>query len=292
MGFSRARPRETPDANRRRFADARAVASRAQQKQRRRAEQVRVTVARTRRTRLLWLAAIVVAAVAAIAVTALSSGGSKPAPAAAAPSALRTVRGELTGISQSGATLGSPTAPVTVTEYGDLVCPTCAVFATTTEPQLIASEVRTGKVKLVFRGLETASSAANGAAYDSTMLGIRSAGLQDRAWWYVLLAYAQQPQTIGGRPAEDVPYVTTAYLQHLAAQIPGLDAAAWQAHLVDPALLGAVRADSASAATAGIDSTPTLVFSGPRGTVEYNRDGSLSAIPTLAQMQQLIASVS
>ena len=270
------------------------MASRVQQKQQRRAEQRRAAVQHTRRARLTWLAALVVAAAAAIALTAAlgSSGGAKATPPAPAPSVVSTVRRELAGIPQSGMTLGSPTAPVTVTEYGDLVCPTCAAFAGATEPALIAREVRSGKVKLVFRGLETASLTANNAAYDATIAAVGSAGRQDRAWWYILLAYGLQPQSIGGRPAEDVGYVNDAYLQRIAAQIPGLDTVAWQAHLVDPALLAAVKADAADAAAAGVDSTPTLVFSGPRGSVQYDRDNTLSAIPTLSQMQQLIAQVS
>jgi protein-disulfide isomerase len=44
---------------------------------------------------------------------------------------------ELKGIPQDGLTLGSPKAPVTLTEYVDLQCPICREFETTVMPDVI-----------------------------------------------------------------------------------------------------------------------------------------------------------
>ena len=93
----------------------------------------------------------------------------------------------LAGIPQHGNVLGNPNAPITITEYGDLVCPTCADFAVTTEPQIIAALVKTGKAKLVYRAFETASAYANGSQFVNTQVAARSAGLQDKEWNYLLL---------------------------------------------------------------------------------------------------------
>ncbi len=84
---------------------------------------------------------------------------------AAAKKAQSTVNTLLAGIPQQGDTLGSPSAKVTVTEYGDLVCPVCKEFALGAENQLIANEVRSGKVKIVYKALETASQDANNSMF-------------------------------------------------------------------------------------------------------------------------------
>jgi protein-disulfide isomerase len=47
--------------------------------------------------------------------------------------------------------IGKISAPVTITKYGDFLCPICKRFFETTEPQLIAKYVDTGRVKIVFK---------------------------------------------------------------------------------------------------------------------------------------------
>jgi len=63
----------------------------------------------------------------------------------------------LAGIPQRGNVLGSPKAPVTLVEYADLQCPYCATFAVDVLPYLLDDYVRTGKVKLEFRGMAGSS---------------------------------------------------------------------------------------------------------------------------------------
>ena len=139
------RTRQKQEARERRIAEERAHAERAR---------------RTARTRTLGgvLVAAVVVVVVAVAVSSSGGSGSTPSPtSAAAKQQATTVNGLVAGIPQSGLTLGSPSAKVTVTEYGDLECPVCKRFALGSENQLISNDVRSGKVKLVYRSLETAT---------------------------------------------------------------------------------------------------------------------------------------
>jgi protein-disulfide isomerase len=277
------------------------MASRAEQKAAaraaREAKQRELKAAQARRTRLYWLGGIIGAAVVALVVVIVASssngsGGGTHVSNSAKLAAQTTVASTLAGIPQHGNVLGNPNAPITITEYGDLVCPVCRDFATTSEPQLIDSLVKTGKAKLVFRGMETASGTANGSQYVNTQVAAHSAGLQNKEWNDVLLTYQEQPQTINGTPAEEVSYVNMNYLQGLAQQVKGLNLANWQAHMTDPALINQVHADEQAAHAAGATGTPAIYVKGPKGTVMYNQNNTLSAVPSEQQIQQLVNQVS
>ena len=138
----------------------------------------------------------VAAAVVAI-VIAVSSGGSnsknrrsaaRPAPAPSTPSSA--------GIPQSGITLGQPSAPVTITEFVDLQCPICRDFNTSTFNQLVANEIRSGKVKMVFRNLQTAT--GDISTFKTQSVAALAAGKQNKLWNYVELFYRNQGQEGSG----------------------------------------------------------------------------------------------
>jgi protein-disulfide isomerase len=283
------------------------MASRAEQKAAaraaREAKHREIVASKQRRQRLTVLAGIVAVAIAAVVVAiVVSSGGGGPpntkaatkVPASSQKTVATYVNSDLAGIPQSNNTLGNPNAPVTVTEYGDLVCPVCADFAVTSEPELIASEVKTGKVKLVYKAFDTASSYANQSEFATSQAAALSAGLQGKEWNFILTVYYEQPTTIDGKAAEDLPYVNTTYLQSRAQQISGLNLIKWQAGLVNPTLLNQVSADLNSGKALGVGNvgTPSIIITGPRGQQYYDQNGSESAVPTLQQLQQLIAQVS
>src|SRR5581483_4089172 len=113
-----------------------------------------------------------------------------------------------------------PSAKVTVTEYGDLVCPVCKSFALGAENKLISQEVRSGKVKIVYKALETASGQANGAMFVPSQTAALAAGNQKKAWNYIELFYHEQGD-------ETQSYVTDTYLGGLAKQITGLNFSQW-----------------------------------------------------------------
>jgi len=234
------------------------MASRTKQKEEARARRLAEEQARAEREqrtrRLQMLAGVVVVAVVivVVAIAISSSGGGSPsAPnSASARQSASTVNSLLAGIQQSGSTLGSPAAKVTITEFGDLQCPVCRDFALGAENNLISSDVRSGKVKLVFRSLETAS--GNGpdpGVFPTQQAAALAAGLQAKAWNYIELFYHQQG-------AEGTAYVTPSYLQGLARQIPGFD------------FVAQVTQDQQLAASQGYNSTPTIVVQGPKGKAQ------------------------
>lgn len=288
------------------------MASRKEQKEaaRRAREQAvaQMKAQQSRRNRLMMLGgmvAVVIAAVVVVIVVSSSGGGSLKAltqkglgsqkvdGAAYSPKqAVANVDSLLAGIPQHGNVLGDPNAPVTVTVYLDFVCSTCDYYSLTSEPQLIAADVRTGKVKLVYRADDTASGNANQSVWQTNQTAALSAGLQNKAWYYILLNYDEQPTTINGKDAELVAYVDSAYMQNRAEQIRGLNLLKWQANLTNPTLTGEVKADLSAAQTQAPRGTPTIIVSGTKGSVTYDANGKESAVPTLAQLAALIAQVS
>jgi protein-disulfide isomerase len=266
------------------------MASRKEQKeaarQARLAEERARSERQRRERRLRMLGGVVVAAVALIAVAiAVSSGGGgasviKPN-SPAAKQAATTVSKLLANIPQSGNRLGSPTAKVTVTEFGDLECPVCKSFALGAENQLISNDVRSGKVQLVYRSLPTAT--GNGpdpSVFPTQQAAALAAGLQQRAWNYIELFYHEQG-------SEDTSYVTTDYLGGLAKQVPGLNYSKWSSDRTSSTLTGQVTTDEQAATAAGYDSTPTLVVKGPKSQAQ-----PIVGDTTYGALQSAIKSVS
>jgi len=245
------RTKQKEAARARRVAEERAAAERAQ---------------RARRTRMLGgvvlLAVVIVGVAIAISVSGSgSSSATKPNSTAGKKSA-NAVGSLLAGIPQSGVTLGSPSAKVTVTEFGDLQCPICKDFALTTEKQLIANDVRSGKVKLVYRSLETATgSAPDPSIFPVQQAAANAAGAQGKAWNYILLFYrAQGPEGTG--------YVNQSFLNGLASQISGLNYAKWSSDSKNPSYTAQVTADQQAAAGKGLSATPSILVQGPKGQAQ------------------------
>jgi protein-disulfide isomerase len=259
------------------------MASRKDQKEQARAARIaqqEAAVASAQRTRRIQMfgGAIAIAVIVIVVVVVLSTSGGggtviKPQ-SAAAKTAAKHVDALLAGIPESGNTLGNPKAKVTITEYGDLECSVCDVLATPTsftnpeheqgsgwEDQLITSYVRTGKAKLVYKSLETASGGnPDQNAFEQQQVAAYAAGLQGKAWYYIELMYNEQGH-------ESTNYVTESYLQALAKQIPGLNFKKWMADRKSAKLANMIVSEgrAGTAVDSGSASTPTVVVSGPKG---------------------------
>jgi protein-disulfide isomerase len=261
------------------------MASRKQQKEearQRRLEQERAQAAQAgRRRRMQLLGGILVAAVAVIAVViaiSAGAGGATKAPPANSPQAKQnyaSVNSLLRGIPQSGTTLGNPKAKVTMYYYGDLECPVCRAFTLGIDHggflQLVKNDVRSGKVKVVYKSFCTATCNNHPVSvFDQQQVAAYAAGQQHLFWDYADLFYREQGDE-------------TAYLDALAKQIPSLDQSTWRNDQKDPSLLSQVRADASQANQLGLSGTPSLVAAGPKGETQV-----AGVIPSYSSLEQAI----
>jgi protein-disulfide isomerase len=220
---------------------------------------------RTRLTQLGIAAAVVVVAIVVIAVVA--SGGSSKAPpksgSSAEKQAVTAVNSDIAGIPQSGNTLGSPTAPVTLVYYGDLQCPICRQFTLGALSPIIQKWVRSGKLRIEYRSLETATREPE--TFRTQQTAALAAGKQAKMWNYLELFYHEQGE-------EDSGYVTEAYLQSLARQA-GLNTSQWTSDRTNPEYGNQLAADAQSANNQGFNGTPSFLVGHTGGAMkklEYN----------------------
>lgn len=239
-----------------------------------------------RRTRLMQLG-IVLAIVAAIivAIVIATGGGGKKTVAPKSKEA-NTQVAEVTslvgGIPQSGNVLGSPSAPLTLKYYGDLECPICKEFTLGVLPALIPKYVRTGKLRIEYLSLETATREPE--VFKTQQVAALAAGKQNRAWDFIELFYHEQGEEGSG-------YVNEKYLQGLASQVPGLNLPTWTTARSDPALSNQVTADAQAANNAGFTGTPSFQLGKTGGTLEKFEPGSFTeASPYEAAIEKLLKS--
>jgi protein-disulfide isomerase len=223
------------------------------------------------RKRLIQLGAVAGGVVAIIAIILVATGsGSKNPPApksAAASSALATVTTMLQGIPQKGNVLGNPNAPVTMQYFGDLECPFCKQFTVTTLPTIIQKYVRTGKLKLEYNSMETATK--DPETFRTQQIAAYAAGKQNLAWYFIELFYHEQGE-------EDSGYVTESYLQGLAAQVPGLNLSAWSEARNDPAYANQIVSDAQAVTQNGFTGTPSFLLGKSGGTLHKFESASLT----------------
>ena len=265
------------------------MASRTKQKEEARARRLAEERARAERTRrqrrLQMVGGTVLAAVVVVAALVLINSGTKKGgiqTGTKANATVTAVNSLLSGIPQSGPTLGNPNARVTMTYYGDLKCPTCQAFTLQGGfSQLVSNDVRAGKVKVVYSAFCTATcSGPDPSEFPTQQAAALAAGKQGRFWQFAELFYHQQG-------SETDAYVTEAFLDGLARQITGLNFAQWKAARNDPSLTSQVNSEMNQGRAIGVPGTPTLVFKGPKGQAVAN-----GAVPTYAQLQQAINQVS
>jgi protein-disulfide isomerase len=208
-----------------------------------------------RRARLTQLGIVVsVVVVAIVVVLIVTSGGSKsgiPASKAEKNSVTSEIASLINGIPQSGNALGSPTAPITLQYFGDLECPICREFTTGALPSIIPQWVRTGKLRIEYHSMETATREPE--VFKTQQIAAYAAGKQNKAWYFIETFYHEQGE-------EDSGYVTEKYLQGIASQVPGLNLAQWTSDRNDPELANEVRSDEQAANSHGFTGTPSFLI--------------------------------
>lgn len=257
------------------------MASRKEQKEQaraRRESEERARAARQRQQRRLRMvigSVLVAVAIVAVLIAVSSGGGSSSSGLQKGTSSAKTeatVEKLLAGIPQSATTLGKSSAPVTMTYYGDLQCPICRDFTLGGFAPLVANEVRSGKVKIVYKAFETATKDPN--VFQIQQVAALAAGQQQRFWNFAELFYREQG-------AEGSGYVSDSYLTGLAKQIPGFNLAKWRTDRSSSTLAASITSDQQAGTKIGVQGTPTLVMTGPKGsTVPGN-----GAVPAYSDLQ-------
>jgi protein-disulfide isomerase len=208
-----------------------------------------------RRTRLTQLGIAVSIVVVAIVVVLIATGGKSkggiPKTAHEKNATVAEVSKLIGGIPQSGNTLGSTTAPVTLQYFGDLECPICREFTVHALPSIIPQWVRSGKLRIEYHSMETATREPE--VFKTQQVAALAAGKQNKGWYYIETFYHEQGE-------EDSGYVTEKYLQGIASQVPGLNLSQWSSDRNDSELANAVTTDGQTANNEGFTGTPSFLI--------------------------------
>jgi len=237
-----------------------------------------------RRKRLTQLGIVVSVVVVAIVVVLIAtSGGSKtgiPKSKVEQSSTVAAVTKLIGGIPQSGNVLGSPTAPVTLQYFGDLECPICKEFTVGALPSVIPKWVRTGKLRIEYRSLETATREPE--VFKTQQVAALAAGKQNKAWYFIETFYHEQGE-------EDSGYVTEGYIQSIAKQVPGLNLTQWTSERNDPTLAGQVESDAQAANSDGFNGTPSFLIGRSSGAMTKLEPNSYSQAAPFEQAIEKLA---
>jgi len=158
---------------------------------------------RVDRSRMYLLGAAAIGAIAVVVVLiVVATGGSSGTSSSAATATTATGTGttaatspglSLAGIPQHGDTLGRAAAPVTIQVFEDPQCPYCREWNLGTLPTVVQDYVRTGKVKLVYRGINII-----GPNSENGLRANYAAGEQNKLWQMSNELYARQGEENSG----------------------------------------------------------------------------------------------
>ena len=129
-------------------------------------------------------------------------------------------------------------------QFEDLQCPICKRYTDDAFPAVVNEYVRTGRIKIDFRGL-----AFLGPDSLKALKIAMAAGLQNKLWQVVGLFYANQG-------AENSGWVTDSLIDQILAEVPGLDAAKVKVDAKSAKVANQIAAVQAEATKLGVQGTP------------------------------------
>lgn len=145
-------------------------------------------------------------------------------------------------------TLGPQTAAVTIEEFADYQCPTCATVHTKMKE---INSLYNGRVKFIYRSFPLTQIHKN--AYEAAVAA-EAAGMQGKYW-------AMQDQLFSNQQAWSNSSEARKIFEDYAAKI-GLDAAKFQTDMAGFATKGRVDADLTRGKALSISGTPTVYING------------------------------
>jgi protein-disulfide isomerase len=229
-----------------------------------------VAVPKLSTTRLYALGgAIVAAAVVVVIVIVVAGGGSGSSnPGTSTTGTTSTTGGgseaksTFAGVPQHGDTLGKASAPVTLSVFEDPQCPYCRQWNIDTLPTVVENYVRTGRIKIVYRGIVVIG--------PNSVAGLRAAyaaGEQNKLWNMVEALYERQG-------AENSNWITLPVIRSAAREVGAAPATLITA--ADSKAVTAQLTQSAQLAqTYGVNGTPTFAIQKQLGPVEQLQVSSL-----------------
>ena len=201
-------------------------------------------------------AALVIVLVGLIVWALLNSGGSDDDAVEALTAhgaALETLPAEYF----DGQSLGAEDAPLTITAFEDFQCPFCLRYTAEDEPTIIDEYVRDGRVRLEFKHLPILGTDSFNAARASVC-----AADQNKFWQMqneLFLAQAEAGQ-LSDEELNVGRFDNDNLREH--AQAAGLDLAAYDTCMADPASSDTVAEQNREATQFGFNSTPSFLLNG------------------------------
>ncbi len=231
-----------------------------------------------KQNRLVLLAGAVIAAavIAGVLIAVSSRNHDKPSASTTdtATTAAPTVA-PFAGIPQHRDTLGKPTAPATLLVFEDPQCPYCQEWALGTLPQVINDYVKTGRVKLVYRGIEVI-----GPNSEQGLRAIYAAGLQNKLWNVAEALYRRQGSENSG-------WITNSVVE-AAATAAGANGKKIVADKGSKTVTAGLSLAAAEAGAAGINGTPTFVVENPPARPQTLQLSALDAATFEAALEQAL----
>ena len=219
-------------------------------------------MSRTRLQLLIGAAAAAAIVVIAVIVAAGTGGGSGSSSSTTTTTGTASSVSALKGVPQHGDILGKPSAPATLMVFEDPQCPYCREWNVNTLPTVVQNYIRTGKLKLQYRGIVVIS--------ENSVAGLRAiygAAPQGKLWSMVEALYERQGQ-------ENTGWITIPVIKDSAKEI-GADSAAVLKQADAASVTAQLNANAALAKQLGINGTPTFVLQKQLGTPQQLNIGGL-----------------
>ncbi|HEY1952343.1 MAG TPA: thioredoxin domain-containing protein [Gemmatimonadaceae bacterium] len=202
----------------------------------------RETRASSRPKPFFWLLGVI----ALVGVAALGYVATKPK----ASSAVRDVADTANAGPSQGYLIGKVDAPVKIMEFADFECPSCAGFATVTEPDVRSRIINTGLANLTYYDFPLTQ-------HRNTLAASNAAACADEQgkFWPMHDRLFQTQDEWNGE-ATDAP---KAFFKRYAGEV-GLDVAKWETCFDGRKYQPRINANLADGLRRGVSSTPTFVI--------------------------------
>jgi protein-disulfide isomerase len=177
-------------------------------------------------------------------------------------------------IPRQGTILGSASAPVTMDAWEDFQCPACEIWTLQWEPNVVQEFVAAGIVRYQFHDYAFLGTDHTPDESLDAAVAAQCASAQGKFWQYHDWLYANQNPN-----GENQGWFLQARLDGIAQKV-GLDLAAFDTCLADPARAAAVHTEQDAGTALGITETPSIFV-----------NQKLQALTTYAALEATIRSL-